>query len=120
MLLVTFFSEEDWGIYALVSNLGSLVLRVIFAPVEEVAYSYFSACNTQDPNQDRDAWRILRLLLLVQGGIGLLGITYGPANSFLVLRLLYGQTWANIQGTVTSLRLYCVFLQLASLNGILE
>lgn len=177
MLLKIFFSESTWGVFALVSNFGSLILRLLFAPVEDVAFSFFSALsagrehaqkgtadrseedtlnnrkgadnlNLENSNAEQKiAWRtnnttkeksttasastssqqrqhlqktVLQSLLAVQGSVGLLGLLYGPANAVFALQLLYGRKWSADAETVTSLRLYCGFLFLAALNGILE
>merc|ERR1712048_1134828 len=47
ILLLFIFKEETWGVYALVSNFGSLILRLLFAPVEEIAFSFF-AVNSEN------------------------------------------------------------------------
>ena len=42
MVLVALQSRFDQGVYGLVSNLGSLVVRALFQPLEEVAFTAFS------------------------------------------------------------------------------
>ena len=115
ILLVTIFNEETWGVYALVSNFGSLVLRTVFAPIEEVAYSYFSS---EEKKKSRDS--VVRVLLTLQGTIGFIGLVFGPPNSFFALKLLYGSKWAETYDAVSTLQFYCVFLFFAALNGVFE
>ncbi|CAE7396721.1 RFT1 [Symbiodinium natans] len=117
MLLLVLFTEQDWGVFGLVSNLGSIILRLLFAPIEEIAYSVFSAAG---PNNSRDAQTtMLRALLLLQGGVGWLGLCYGPHFAGLAVRLLYGQSWADSEAPMV-LAAYCAFLFCAAANGILE
>lgn len=40
--LVAFESSYNQGVYGLVANLGSLVVRLLFLPVEEAAFTAFS------------------------------------------------------------------------------
>ena len=115
ILLVTMFDEETWGVYALVSNFGSLVLRTVFAPVEGIAYSYFSS---EEKKESRIS--VFRVLLTLQGTIGFIGLVFGPPNSFFALKLLYGSKWAESSDAVSTLEFYCVFLFFAALNGVFE
>ncbi|CAJ1386127.1 unnamed protein product [Effrenium voratum] len=115
MLLLALFEERQWGVFGLVSNLGSIVLRLLFAPTEEIAYSVFSAEERSRSFQ----LAMLRGLLLLQGGIGWLGLCFGPSFSPIAVRLLYGPDWAASEAPQV-LAAYCVFLFFAALNGVLE
>ncbi|CAK9017751.1 unnamed protein product, partial [Durusdinium trenchii] len=120
MLLLVLFNEQQWGVFGLVSNLGSIILRLLFAPVEEIAYSVFSAPSVEEKQQQRTArLTLLRALLLLQGGVGWLGLCFGPIFSHAAVRLVYGREWAASEAP-TVLAAYCAFLFSASLNGILE
>ncbi|CAD7936454.1 unnamed protein product [Amoebophrya sp. A120] len=51
MLLVYLFPDPAvWGTFALVTNLGSLVLRLLFAPIEDLAFTFFSTSADANPN----------------------------------------------------------------------
>jgi len=121
ILLLALFSEQQWGVFGLVSNLGSIVLRLLFAPIEEIGYSVFSASSLdpQKPERRQALVSLLRALLLLQGGVGWLGCCFGPSFSETAVRILYGQEWAASEAPRV-LEAYCVFLFFASLNGILE
>lgn len=64
MLLL--FNEHHWGVFGLVSNLGSIVLRLLFAPIEEIAYSAFSASKERAEERE-SSLSLLRALVLLQG-----------------------------------------------------
>ncbi|CAD7944159.1 unnamed protein product [Amoebophrya sp. A25] len=74
------------------------------------------------PLDEKESYRILFTLLTLQGGIGYLALLYGPANAYFAIRILYGPSWADVPETeaVRALQVYCPFLFLAALNGILE
>eukprot|EP00940_MAST-03C_sp_MAST-3C-sp2_P000084 g84.t1 len=122
IILLALFDEATWGSYALVSNLGSLVLRTLFAPVEEIAFSFFSSEARQSNRSSRrdDRLDVARVLLGAQGIVGLVALVYGPPNSYVAVRLLYGHVWAEDGDVVVALQMYCVYLFFAALNGILE
>lgn len=44
LALVGFESSYNQGVYGLVANLGSLVVRLLFTPIEEAAFTAFSRC----------------------------------------------------------------------------
>jgi oligosaccharide translocation protein RFT1 len=44
LALVGFQGSYDQGVYGLVANLGSLVVRLLFTPIEEAAFTAFSRC----------------------------------------------------------------------------
>ena len=118
VILVALFDEAAWSSYALVSNFGSLILRTLFAPVEEIAFSYFSTADGSFERRDR--LHIARILLGIQGALGAIALGYGPTYGYFALRLLYGRGWADDEDAVSAFQLYCVFLFAASLNGIME
>jgi oligosaccharide translocation protein RFT1 len=51
MALVALEGSSAQGVYGLVANLGSLVVRLVFAPLEEAAFAAFSRCVIRDPAQ---------------------------------------------------------------------
>lgn len=122
LALVLVFSPDAWGIYALVTNLGSLVCRLIFAPIEEVAAVVFSA-STPDAGESTQKSAsaeadtavkcnhesvsdlltkvsstlqlpLLGLYVGCEGLIGLCAVALGPPVSGAVLFFLYGNKWA--------------------------
>lgn len=115
ILLLAVFAEKDWGVFGLVSNLGSIVLRLLFAPTEEIAYASFG----QRQDHASAHWPLLRSLLLLQGSVGWIGLCFGPAFSSVVVRILYGAVWCA-SGAPIALAFYCVLLFLMALNGVLE
>lgn len=114
VMLIRLFTGDDRGVYALVSNLGSIVLRLLFAPTEEIAYSAFSAKGSTDSQGS-----LLRALLMLQGGVGWLLMCFGPGFAALVIRIFYGKQWAA-SAAPTVLAAYLMQLFFMALNGILE
>jgi len=114
VLLLAFFSQEDWGVFALVTNVGSLVLRLLFAPVEEIAYSAFGKLPP-----DAAPFQLLAPLLALQGSIGWTAAWFGPPLATSGIFVLYGPTWAA-SAAPQALGAYCVLLLALALNGVLE
>lgn len=102
------------GVYGLVTNLGALVVRTAFQPFEEAAFTAFS--TSTDRHSD-----VKMLAVLVRGAsvLGLFAAGFGPANSWLALRLLYSLRWASTAAPA-ALGAYCPYILLLAVNGILE
>eukprot|EP00397_Hematodinium_sp_SG-2012_P031761 GEMP01033755.1.p1 GENE.GEMP01033755.1~~GEMP01033755.1.p1 ORF type:complete len:349 (+),score=81.68 GEMP01033755.1:551-1597(+) len=111
VFLMAWFDQDVWGAFSLVSNLGSLILRLLFAPLEDVAFSSFSRASRED------SVPLLQTLVGIQGTIGLLAALLGPLYANVVIYILYGQAWMH---AVPTLQIYCVFLFFAAINGVLE
>lgn len=111
VFLMAWFDQTAWGAFSLVSNLGSLVLRLLFAPLEDVAFSSFSRASVEESRP------LLQTLIGIQGTIGMLAALLGPLYSYVVVYILYGEAWIS---AVPTLRVYCIFLFFSALNGVLE
>ena len=107
-------SGFDQGTFAVVSNLGSLVARLVFLPVEETSKAVFQ--------RERDHARsasVLALLVKLVTLIGMFAAAFGPAYSHTLLHLLYG---ARISATSAPLVLqfYSVYILCMAVNGVSE
>jgi oligosaccharide translocation protein RFT1 len=121
---------QEQGVYGLVNNLGSLIVRTLFQPYEEIAFVAFSrapgsgsSSSSNSSSQTKKAKRERAILLstLCRGAsfLGGLAAAFGPAYSYLALWLLYGSRWAE-SGAPAALALYSCYVALLAVNGILE
>eukprot|EP01059_Diplonema_ambulator_P026057 TRINITY_DN4322_c0_g1_i1.p2 TRINITY_DN4322_c0_g1~~TRINITY_DN4322_c0_g1_i1.p2 ORF type:complete len:538 (+),score=189.46 TRINITY_DN4322_c0_g1_i1:149-1615(+) len=104
------------GVYEVVSNLGSVVTRLLFKFLEEVSlviWSKLFAAGTVV-----QAERLLKLLLRVLIMIGYIFMCWGPAYSQTLLYVLYGAKWVVEAESLMSL--YWVYVGLMGVNGVLE
>lgn len=106
---------EESGAYGLVFNLGSLVVRIVFQPVEEIAGLVFGEQHHKHDQLMRQFVDIMRLVTM----LGLLAVAFGPANAFLAIEILYSRRWSS-SAAVSVLRIYCVYLLLLAINGVSE
>ena len=123
LVLAIFQSGYDQGVYGLVSNLGSLVVRIVFQPFEEAAFTAFSH-SAQGPAGGSLAGRRRQgeLLLPLLKGVALVGLlagALGPSYSYTVLRLAYGARWAETDAPAV-LTLYSFYVVTLALNGLTE
>lgn len=51
--------------------------------------------------------------------IGLLAAAFGPSNTYVLLRLVYGQKWSSTEAPA-ALACYCGYITLLALNGCTE
>ncbi|VDC05570.1 unnamed protein product [Peniophora sp. CBMAI 1063] len=119
---------EDQGGYAIASNYGSLVARIVFQPVEEMSRVFFSKYlasvdgkRNEDKDQDvyRTASRLLMTLLLVFSHLLLFLAAFAPPYLPIVTGVLlpprYRQTSApQILGA------YIYYIPTMAFNGVLE
>jgi oligosaccharide translocation protein RFT1 len=109
IVAVSTLNSDEMGQLGLISNLGSIVLRLLFAPMEDA--------QTKKKN---DRLRIIKAIFSIQLTIGLLGVVWGPLVAHQVIHTLYGYVWSSRTDLVFLLKIYCVFLLTCSANGPLE
>jgi len=118
-------SADAQGVYALVSSLGSLFVRIILQPFEEAAFVMFARNqSTAKPTTIKrlrsEETNMLSMLLKVAWMLGLLAAVHGPQFSQLALRLLYGKRWADAEGAAAALGGFAVMVLFLAVNGITE
>jgi len=120
-------SSHNQGIYGMVSNLGSLFVRLVLQPLEESAFAAF-ASGAADVRRAAAGGRCEAAGQLAQALHGVLRATtlvgcvvaaFGPAYSYTALRLVYGRRWADSE-TAPALGAYSVFVALLAVNGVSE
>lgn len=125
-LIATFASLPSQGAYALASNYGGLLARIILQPIEESSRSLFGrlpASQTASKNKDNPILSqakthlttLLRLYLL----LSLFATSLGPPLAPILLRLVAGSRWTHTEAPGV-LATYCYYIPLLAINGILE
>ena len=125
LFLSLFTPLATQGVYALASNYGSLLARLLFQPIEETSRGAFGRLLTPtsssgpSPAAVRSAHQSLTILIhfyaLLSLFIGALAPTFAP----LLLRFIAGPAWSKTSaGNV--LAWYCYYIPLLAGNGILE
>lgn len=114
----------EQGVYGLVNNLGSLVVRTIFQPFEEVAFVAFSrpiarTCSSKSGAELNQHARLLSALCRGIMLLGCLATAFGPAYAHFALFVLYGRRWAE-SGADSVLAMYSLYIALLAVNGTLE
>ncbi len=125
VILVSYLASlQDQGIYALASNYGGLVARMVFQPIEESSRNYFGKLlSTVDgkPSKatiesgSRNLHSLLRFYIL----LSIPAVAVGPKIAPLLLNLVAGSRWAST-GAGEVLAKYCYYIPLLAVNGILE
>ncbi|SNX82089.1 related to nuclear division protein Rft1 [Melanopsichium pennsylvanicum] len=127
-----FANLEDQGGYALASNYGSLVARILFQPVEETARIVFSSeLAAIDQNYASSPVKIpvatfervvnmLSALFKLHILLGLLLTTFGGPLSTPLLYIMAGPQWALNTSAPAILAAYTFYLPIMGINGIVE
>lgn len=123
LVLVNISSVDsyDLGIYAMVFNLGSLVARFVFAPVEEISYSLFArATREKEMQRKQEKLDLLAQVARLMTVIGLIFASFGSTYSETLILLLYGRAFPSAQDLSACLSLYCFYVLVIGVNGVLE
>ncbi|KAK2800335.1 hypothetical protein FQN50_008151 [Emmonsiellopsis sp. PD_5] len=125
MALAAFSSLEDQGMYALASNYGSLVARILFQPIEESSRNMFgrllapTKTKTASPVSLEMAKTYLCAILRAYGILSILICALGPTMVPELLKIVIGSRWSS-PGLQNLLSNYCYYIPLLAFNGITE
>ncbi|KAF6100900.1 RFT1-like protein [Phyllostomus discolor] len=126
MTFLNVLNFGDQGIYDIVNNLGSLVARLIFQPIEESFYIFFAKvlerekdATLQKQEDIAVAAAVLESLLKLALLAGLTITVFGFAYSQLALDIYGGAMLSSGSGPVL-LRSYCLYVLLLAINGVTE
>jgi oligosaccharide translocation protein RFT1 len=131
--LFNLLSFSESGVYDIINNLGSLIARFLFLPIEDASYILFKNSfkrgltyhdqfkETADKQIElNNAKLFFEYLLKFVSFIGLFVFIYGQAYSKLALYIYGGEKLSESIVTVNMLRFYCLYVFFISVNGITE
>jgi oligosaccharide translocation protein RFT1 len=114
------------GVYDIITNLGSLIARIVFLPIEESFYVYFASvlirgdtALVQSKAVIQSTSRALSLILKLVSLIALVILVFGNSYSELALDIYGGQILSQGAGPIL-LRSFCVYLLFLAVNGMTE
>jgi oligosaccharide translocation protein RFT1 len=114
------------GVYDIIHNLGSMVARFIFLPIEENFYVFFASVlyRGELPARQREGAVVLSattltILLKFVLHVALTILCFGYSYSFLALDIYGGSLLSDGEGP-TLLRWYCVYVFMLAVNGVTE
>ncbi|TRY55025.1 hypothetical protein DNTS_020760 [Danionella cerebrum] len=126
MTFLNVLNFGDQGVYDIINNLGSMVARFLFLPIEESFYVFFAKVleRGQDVRQQKKeevsmAAEVLECLLKLVLLIGLIITVFGHAYSYLALDIYGGELLSSGSGPVL-LRCYSSYVLLLAINGVTE
>lgn len=126
LLIAWLATTYDQGIYALASNYGSLIARMLFQPLEESSRNLFARLLSEtdkgggpDSGSIRTATSILQNILRLYGILSVFFFSLGPPLAPLLLQIVAGSRWSgSAAGPVLST--FCYYIPLLAINGITE
>lgn len=128
IVLLIFTTAHHQGLYAVASNYGSLVARLIFLPVEEsarlafakAASSLHSTARVDDLCGELDQLlSILINLLALVAAIGIIFPVFGVAYVSVFVQFALGSQWRSAE-MESALQVYCLYIFCLAINGITE
>lgn len=120
-IISSFSSLKDQGVYSIISNYGSLVLRLIMQPIEEASLQFFSReLSKNNNNAKHNVTAYFKFMLKFMVYFGLLFICYGSFFTDPVISLLLGSKWTIDNKAANALSAYCWLVAAAGVSGFLE
>ncbi|XP_062854204.1 protein RFT1 homolog [Trichomycterus rosablanca] len=126
MTFLNVLNFGDQGVYDIVNNLGSMVARFLFLPIEESFYVFFAKVlergrdvRKQKQDEVSMAANVLECLLKLVLLIGLIITAFGYSYSHLALDMYGGELLSSGSGP-SLLRCYSFYVLLLAINGITE
>lgn len=137
LLITKYTSLADQGAYALASNYGGLIARMLFQPIEESSRNMFAKlCASSGPSSDvkttdsvqhsqeekrnlSQAAKVLTIILRLYAIISLFAITLGPSLAPLLLSVVAGKKWSATNAS-SVLATYCYYIPFLAINGVTE
>jgi oligosaccharide translocation protein RFT1 len=126
MTLLGLLTFAEQGVYDIITNLGSLIARIVFLPIEESFYVYFASvlirgdtALVQSKAVIQSTSRALSLILKLVSLIALVILVFGNSYSELALDIYGGQILSQGAGPIL-LRSFCVYLLFLAVNGMTE
>ncbi|QSZ31621.1 hypothetical protein DSL72_001188 [Monilinia vaccinii-corymbosi] len=123
-LIASMATQTAQGIYALASNYGGLVARLVLQPIEEMSRNYFGKLlsvvdgkPTKEATEkaSTDLHRLLRMYFVLSVAV----VAVGPTVAPLLLNFIAGPRWQS-SGAGNVLAAYCYYIPLLALNGVCE
>ncbi|ORX86142.1 Rft-1-domain-containing protein [Anaeromyces robustus] len=111
------------GVYAFVMNYGSLILRIVFQPLEETCRIYFSkelVSKTSTKSSRQQVYKVIMTILKCHFILGMYFIFFATNYTGVLIDLLTGSNWSRNSSAPKALAYYCVSIPFMGFNGILE
>ncbi|KAF3007520.1 Oligosaccharide translocation protein rft1 [Curvularia kusanoi] len=139
LLITSYISLADQGAYALASNYGGLIARMLFQPIEESSRNMFAklcaepatatapdAKKRSDDQQLQErkrnlsqAAKVLTIILRLYNIISLFAVTLGPTLAPILLSVVAGKKWSATNAS-SVLATYCYYIPFLAVNGVTE
>ena len=111
-------SASTQGIWAIVLNYGSLIARILFAPLEEIFRVFYSKMLSDPKKNIITCHSFMLVSLRFHSILGVLFICFGSYFAYPILHILIGEKWAI--NAAPTLSWFCYLVPLMGYNGVLE
>lgn len=112
IVLIASNTPEQIGVYGFVSDISSLIARLVFAPIEAAV---FSMCASSAPLQFDMYSLIVRIVVY----IGLCAAAFGPPLAPVVLQTVYSKRWSG-DDSKSAMSWFLRIMPFMAFNGVTE
>lgn len=125
MLVSALSSDAAQGVYAFVVNYGSLIVRILFQPLEEASRTFFTKLLVNDTGKPSSenvtvAADVLLLIMRFHVMLGLVFTCFATNYTATLIDLLVGKEWSVHSNAPAVLATYCLYVPVMGINGITE
>lgn len=103
-------STPDMGAYAFANNLGALVARILFSPIEDGARIHFG-------RKRQHAGKVFSALVRANIVLGAVFTAFGPWYTDVLVRIIGGERWSETSAAKV-LAWFCVYIPIMGVNGV--
>ncbi|KAH7392380.1 Rft protein-domain-containing protein [Phaeosphaeria sp. MPI-PUGE-AT-0046c] len=136
LLITSLASLADQGAYALASNYGGLIARMLFQPIEESSRNMFAKlcadssleadAQEEEPKKAEErqqnlaqASKVMTTILHLYAIISIFAVTLGPRLAPVLLSIVAGKKWSETSAAQV-LSTYCYYIPFLAINGVTE
>lgn len=122
-IINTFFSTDQRGVYSVMNNYGSIIVRLLFQPIEEsVRLTFTRLLGLKSKQNLADASKTIKYLLIFYLHFSILIFLAGYYNASFLLKILLGgksSNWLNT-GLFELFPYYIAYIPFLAFNGVVE
>ncbi|KAG7665796.1 RFT1 [[Candida] subhashii] len=116
---------DEQGIYAVISNYGAIIARLLFQPLEESTRLMFtkilnSTATTSSFDSTKQSFNYLKLISIFYFNLSIMILFAGITNAPFLLQFIIGRKWGHNTDLFDLFQIYIIYIPFLAFNGILE
>ncbi|EGW34241.1 flippase [Spathaspora passalidarum NRRL Y-27907] len=119
LLINYLFNVDQQGVYAVITNYGSIIARLLFNPLEESTRLLFSRLLSSSSDTSKQSFTYLKLISVFYLNFCILVLFAGISNGSYLLQFILRGKWTSTN-VFQLFQQYIAYIPFLAFNGILE